>query len=59
MERYMQAMGQEVPVSKKIFELNSDHALVNKMLELYSTDKSSEQLKNLILYSYEQAILLQ
>lgn len=59
MERYMQAMGQEVPVSKKIFELNSDHPLVNKMLELYNSDKGSDQLKNLILYSYEQAILLQ
>lgn len=59
MEKYMQAMGQEMPASKKVFELNSDHPLVEKMISLYQTDKDSTQLKDLILYSYEQAVLLQ
>lgn len=59
MEKYMQAMWQAVPASKKIFELNTDHALTNKMIDLYATDKDSDMLKNLILYSYEQAVLQQ
>lgn len=59
MEKYLQAMGQTLPASKKIFELNADHPLVNKMIDLFATDKESPQLKNMILYSYEQAILQQ
>jgi molecular chaperone HtpG len=59
MEKYMQAMGQEVAPSKKIFELNADHPLTDKMIDLYATDKEGTKLKDLILYSYDQAILLQ
>lgn len=59
MEKYMQAMGQDVPASKKIFELNADHPLTEKMIDLYATDKENQKLKDLILYSYDQAILLQ
>jgi molecular chaperone HtpG len=59
MEKYMQAMGQELPASKKIFELNAQHPLTDKMIELYATDKENTKLKDLILYSYDQAILLQ
>lgn len=59
MEKYLQAMGQDMPASKKIFELNTDHPLTNKMIDLYSTDKESDTLKNLIIYSYEQAVLQQ
>ncbi|MBP6256326.1 hypothetical protein KA405_01000 [Patescibacteria group bacterium] len=59
MEKYLQAMGQDMPASKKIFELNTDHPLTNKMIDLYSTDKNGDTLKNLIIYSYEQAVLQQ
>jgi molecular chaperone HtpG len=59
MEKYMQAMGQEVAPSKKIFELNAEHPLTDKMIDLYATDKEGTKLKDLILYSYDQAILLQ
>jgi len=59
MEKYMQAMGQDVPASKKIFELNADHSLTDKMIDLFATEKESPKLKDLILYSYDQAILQQ
>ncbi len=59
MEKYLHAMGQTVPASKKIFELNADHPLTDKMIELYTADKASQKLTDLILYSYDQAILLQ
>ena len=55
----MQAMGQDIPVSKKIFELNADHPLTDKMIDLFTNNKEDPQLKNLILYSYDQAVLLQ
>lgn len=59
MEKYLQAMGQELPASKKIFELNSEHPLTDKMIDLFSTDKNNPKLKDLILYSYDQAVLQQ
>lgn len=35
MEKYMQAMGQEVQPTKKVFELNAEHPLTDKMISLF------------------------
>ncbi|MFA5916684.1 MAG: molecular chaperone HtpG [Candidatus Gracilibacteria bacterium] len=59
MEKMMKAMGQQVSENKKILELNTNHKIVKMMLEEFKNDLKSEKLKNLMLYTYEQAILLE
>lgn len=59
MEKMMKAMWQQVPESKKILELNTNHRIVKMMLEEFKNDLKSEKLKDLIIYTYEQAIILE
>ncbi len=59
MEKMIKAMGQQIPDNKKILELNTNHKIVKMMLEEFKNDLKSEKLKDLILYTYEQAIILE
>ncbi len=59
MERIMNSMWQEVPKSKRTLELNTEHTLVSKMKEAFENDKKSDATKDLVLYAYEQAVLLE
>lgn len=59
LEKMMKAMGQEVPVQKRILDLNLKNPLVNLMKNEFDKDMKSEKLKELIDYSYNQAILLE
>jgi len=59
LEKMMKAMGQEVPVQKRILELNSSNGLVEQMKAEFEKDVKSEKLKDLIDYAYDQAILLE
>ncbi|MDD3302666.1 MAG: molecular chaperone HtpG [Candidatus Gracilibacteria bacterium] len=59
MEKMMKAMGQHIHENKKILELNSNHRIIKMMQDEFNTDIKSEKLKDLILYTYEQAILLE
>ena len=59
MEKMMRAMGQPVPTQKRILELNPEHAITQMMLEEFKVDPKSEKLKNLMQYSYDQAVLLE
>lgn len=59
LEKMMKAMGQEVPASKRIFELNSKNKLVELMKNEFEKDLKSEKLQEAIKYSYYQAILLE
>lgn len=59
MEKMMKAMGQPVPKQKRIFELSQDNPIVMVMKSEFDRDVKSEKLKDMILYAYEQAILLE
>ncbi len=59
MEKMMKAMGQEVPVQKRILELNPNNSLVQAMKTEFSADIKSEKLSQMMNYSYNQAILLE
>lgn len=59
MEKMMKAMGQAIPPQKRILELNPENAIVKNMFEEFKKDLKSEKLKDMILYVYEQAILLE
>jgi molecular chaperone HtpG len=55
----MKAMGQEVPVQKRILELNPKNSLVDSMKAEFDNDIKSEKLQEIIKYAYNQAILLE
>ena len=57
MEKIMQSMHQHEHGSKRIFELNSDHPLIETMQSQYKSDDKSDKLKDLVIYTYEQALL--
>lgn len=57
MERMFKAMNQEVPVSKRILELNPKHALVTSMQQLFDADKASPELQKYAHLLYDQALL--
>lgn len=59
MEKMMKAMWQQIPENKKILELNTNHKIVKMMLEEFKNDLNRERLKDLIIYTYEQAIILE
>jgi len=59
MEKIMKSMWQQVPPSKRILELNINNPIVKKMLSEFNKDMKSEKLKDMIMYTYEQAVLLE
>jgi molecular chaperone HtpG len=46
MERIMEAMGQEVPTSKRILELNPGHPVMGAMLETYGANAEDDRLNS-------------
>jgi len=59
MEKMMKSMWQQVPVQKRILELNPNSPLIKSMKEEFIKDIKSEKLSDIIKYSYNQAILLE
>ncbi len=59
MEKMMKAMGQDVPVQKRILELNPKNSLIDSMKSEFDKDIKSEKLQDIIKYAYNQAILLE
>lgn len=57
MEQMMKAMGQEVPVSKRVLELNSNHDVVNKLNDLYEADSKNPELEEWVALLYDQALI--
>lgn len=57
MERIMKAMNQAVPESKRILELNPDHAILKAMATIYQKDKSASALTDYADLLYDQALL--
>lgn len=59
MEKMMKAMGQAVPETKRVLELNPNNKLVKAMKKEFKADVKSRKLKDLTSYAYMQAILLE
>lgn len=57
MEKLMRSMGQEVPKTKRILELNPDHAVMPKLEALFSDDPKGERLQQYAELLYGQAVL--
>jgi molecular chaperone HtpG len=57
MEQMMKAMGQNVPQSKRILEINAEHPIVENLNSLYEKDPKSAQLENWVKLLYEQALI--
>ena len=57
MERLMRAMGQEVPVTKRILEINTDHPLVSHLAKRYEADKDSDELGATAGMLYQLSVL--
>jgi molecular chaperone HtpG len=57
MEKMMKAMGQPIPESKKILEINANHGVIEKLNELYEKDAKSEDLQEWTTLLYEQALI--
>jgi len=57
MERIMKAMNQDVPESKRVLELNPDHAILKAMAGIYGKDKDAPVLDDYADLLYDQALL--
>ena len=57
MERLFKAMHQEVPVSKRILELNTDHALIDALNAMVGVEEKKEDLSKLSRILWDQALL--
>ena len=59
MEKMMKSMGQPVPETKRVLELNPTNKLVKAMQKEFKADVKSKKLADLTHYAYMQAILLE
>jgi molecular chaperone HtpG len=59
MEKMLKAMGQDVPVQKRILELNPGHQIFGTLNDLLANDGNNEALKEYIDLLYNQALLLE
>jgi len=57
MEQMMKAMGQQAPETKRILELNPDHALLSKLQEIFAGDANDARLDDYAELIYGQAVL--
>jgi molecular chaperone HtpG len=57
MERIMKALNQSVPESKRILELNPDHAILKAMAELHAKEKDIPTIGDYADLLYDQALL--
>ena len=57
MERIMKSMNQPVPASKRILELNPDHAILKAMAAIFQKDNSAPSLSDYSDLLYDQALL--
>jgi molecular chaperone HtpG len=57
MERLLRAANQDVPAQKRILELNPDHALTKRLMELHAKDPKSPSFQDLVDLVHGQALL--
>ncbi|MBF0328050.1 MAG: molecular chaperone HtpG [Nitrospirae bacterium] len=59
MERIMKAMGQDIPQTKRILEINPVHPLFEAMNRIFEKDKESGLLSEYVELLYDQAIIIE
>jgi molecular chaperone HtpG len=59
MEKLMKAMGQDVPASKKIFEINPGHPVFDAMNAMLDDESKKDVLKEYTDMLYNQALILE
>lgn len=59
MEKLLKAMGQEVPLKKRILEINPAHPLFASMKTIFEKDTKSSTLHDFIKLLYDQALILE
>jgi molecular chaperone HtpG len=57
MEKIMKAMGQAVPESKRILEINGDHPIIANLNARYEKDPKDAELEEWARLVYEQALI--
>jgi len=57
LERLFKAMHQEIPVSKRILELNPKHPLIDAMFKVYAADENAPELKTYAKVLFDQSLL--
>ena len=57
MERIMKALNQAVPESKRVLELNPEHAILKAMSGIYADDKAAPALADYADLLFDQALL--
>lgn len=58
MEKILKAMQQDVPVSKRILELNPQHPLMNVLKNLFELNNDHPKLSDYAFLLYDQALLM-
>lgn len=58
LEKLLKAMGQEVPASKKILEINPSHPVFENMNALFEREGESDTLREYTTLLYDQALML-
>ncbi len=59
MEKLLKAMGQEMPATKRILEINPDHPLFAAMNRIFEKNRSEPILRDFVFLLYDQALLLE
>ncbi len=59
MEKLLKAMGQEVPLKRRILEINFSHPLFSAMKAIFEKDANDNRLRDFIQLLYDQALLLE
>ncbi|MDK2959591.1 molecular chaperone HtpG [Aminivibrio sp.] len=57
MERILRSMGREVPLMKRIMEINPDHPVIVKMDRLLATGGSEEKVREYAFLLHDQCVL--
>ncbi len=57
MEKVMKMINKEYAFSKRVFEVNPDHALIKKLVDVHKKDPASEYLKKISLQLLDNLIL--
>jgi molecular chaperone HtpG len=57
LERLMKSMGQDVPQTKRILEINTSHPLVTHLAKRYEVDKDSDHLAGTATMLYQLSLL--
>ncbi|MCL2183705.1 MAG: molecular chaperone HtpG [Chitinispirillia bacterium] len=56
-EKIMKAMGQEVPATKRILEINADHAIIRNMNARFEKDANAPELAEWTMLLYDGALI--